>query len=283
MSARLIALLIAGFTLSCAPAFSQVPSDTEIRKILVDRVGTENNGIGIVVGVVDVNGRRVVSYGSLAKNDNRKLNGDAIFEIGSMTKVFTSLVLMDMARRGEIALTDPISKYLPETVKVPERNGRKITLADLSTQSSGLPRLPTNMKPNDENNPYADYTVQQMYDFLSGYKLPRDIASEYEYSNLGVGLLGHVLALRAGMPYEALVRSRVCDPLGLKDTRVTLTSEMKERLAIGPQRQLGSGGELGYPDARGRRRAALDCKRYAHVPCGQSWFRQNATGAGHGG
>ena len=233
MSTRRFALLLAGLTLSCATVFSQVPSDEEIRKILADRVGAAGNGIGIVAGIVDANGRRIVSYGSLAKNDNRQLDGDTVFEIGSMTKVFTSLVLMDMVRHGEVALTDPISKYLPKTVKVPERNGRKITLADLSTQSSGLPRLPTNMAPKDENNPYADYTVQQMYDFLSGYKLTRDIGSQYEYSNLGVGLLGHVLSLRAGMNYEALVRTRVCDPLGLKDTRITLTPEMKARLAVG--------------------------------------------------
>jgi len=233
MKTHRIGLLVAGFILSCTPAFTQVPSDTEIRKILADRVGAENNGIGIVVGIVDANGRHVVSYGSLAKNDNRKLDGDTVFEIGSMTKVFTSLVLMDMVRHGEVALTDPISKYLPESVKVPERNLRKITLADLSTQSSGLPRMPTNFTPKDANNPYADYTVQQMYDFLSGYKLARDIGSQYEYSNLGVGLLGHVLSLRAGVSYEALVRSRVCDPLGLKDTRITLTPDMQARLAVG--------------------------------------------------
>ena len=130
-----------------------------------------------------------------------------------MTKVFTSLLLMDMTRHGEIALTDPVSKYLPASVKVPERNNRKITLADLSTQSSGLPRMPTNFAPKDQMNPYADYSVQQMYDFLSGYQLTRDIGSQYEYSNLGVGLLGHVLSLRAGTSYEALVRSRICDPL----------------------------------------------------------------------
>jgi serine-type D-Ala-D-Ala carboxypeptidase/endopeptidase len=233
MSTRLVALLLAGLALTSVPAFSQVPSDAEIRKILADRVGSENNGTGIVIGVVDANGRRIVSYGSLAKNDNRKLDGDTVFEIGSMTKVFTSLVLMDMVRRGEVALTDPISKYLPDSVKVPERNGRKITLADLSTQSSGLPRMPNNFTPKDPNNPYADYTVQQMYDFLSGYKLTRDIGSQYEYSNLGVGLLGHVLSLRAGMSYEAMVRSRVCDPLELTDTRITLTPGMKARLAVG--------------------------------------------------
>jgi CubicO group peptidase (beta-lactamase class C family) len=230
---RLCIALLAAFTLFCAPAFSKVPSDAEIRKILADRIGGENNGTGIVVGIVDANGRRIVSYGSLAKNDNRKLDGETVFEIGSMTKVFTSLVLMDMVRRGEVMLTDPISKYLPDSVKAPERSGRKITLADLSTQSSGLPRLPTNLTPKDKNNPYADYTVQQLYDFLSGYKLTRDIGLQYEYSNLGVGLLGHVLALRARVSYEALVRSRVCDPLGLKDTRITLTPEMKARLAVG--------------------------------------------------
>lgn len=233
MSTLSAALILAGFTLLCSSAFAQAPSDSEIRQILVDRIGAENNGAGMVVGIVDAGGRRIVSYGSLAKNDHRKLDGNTVFEIGSMTKVFTSLVLMDMVRRGEVALTDPISKYLPPGVKVPERNGRKITLADLSTQSSGLPRLPTNLAPKDQNNPYADYTVKQLYDFLSGYTLTRDIGSQYEYSNLGVGLLGHVLSLRAGTSYEALVRSRVCDPLGLKETRITLTADMQARLAVG--------------------------------------------------
>lgn len=225
--------LLAGVMAWGATAFAQMPADAEIRKILVDRVGGEHAGVGIVAGVIDANGRRVVAYGSLAKNDTRKLGGDTVFEIGSMTKVFTSLVLMDMVRRGEVAVTDPIAKYLPASVKVPQRNGRQITLADLSTQSSGLPRLPSNLHPKDAGNPYADYSVQQLYDFLSGYQLTRDIGSQYEYSNLGVGLLGHVLALRAGMSYEALVRTRICEPLGMKETRVALTPEMRARLAVG--------------------------------------------------
>lgn len=233
MGTQRIAPLFVGLLVTCTTAFTQVPSDAEIHKILTDRVGAANNGIAIVVGIVDANGRRVVSYGSLAKNDPRKLDADTVFEIGSMTKVFTSLVLMDMVRHGELALTDPVAKYLPASVKIPERNGRQITLADLSTQSSGLPRMPDNFTPKDPDNPYADYTVQQMYDFLSRYKLTRDPGAQYEYSNLGVGLLGHVLSLRAGMSYEAMVRSRICEPLGLKDTRVTLTPEMKARLAVG--------------------------------------------------
>jgi len=219
--------------LSCATAFAQMPTDAEIRRILQDRVGAENHGAAIVVGLIDTNGRRVVAYGSLAKDDARKPGGDTVFEIGSVTKVFTSLLLMDMVRRGEVALDDPIAKYLPSGVKVPERNGRKITLADVSTQSSGLPRMPSNFTPKDSANPYADYTVQQMYDFVSGYQLTRDIGSQYEYSNLAVGLLGHALSLRAGKSYEALVRERVCDPLSMSDTRITLTPGMKARLAIG--------------------------------------------------
>jgi CubicO group peptidase (beta-lactamase class C family) len=223
-----------------APLNSPIPSDIEIRKILADRIGADNLGIGIVVGVIDANGRRIVAYGGLAKDDKRPLNGDTIFEIGSMTKVFTSLVLMDMVQKGEVAVTDPVSKYLPASVKVPERNNRQITLQDLSTQSSGLPRMPSNLHPKDAANPYADYSVEQLYQFISGYQLTRDIGAQYEYSNLGVGLLGHVLTLRAGMDYEAMVRSRICDPLGMNSTSVTLSPEMKARLAIGHGPGLGA-------------------------------------------
>jgi D-alanyl-D-alanine-carboxypeptidase/D-alanyl-D-alanine-endopeptidase len=233
MKSRRVISFIAGLSLACATAFGQVPSDAEIHKILVDRLGPENSGVGIVVGVFDANGRRVVSYGSLAKNDNRGLDGNTVLEIGSMTKVFTSLLLMDMTRRGEVALTDPVAKFLPSSAKVPERNKRKITLADLSTQSSGLPGLIPNLVMKDPDNPFADYSVQQLYDFLFSYTLTRDIGSQYEYSNLGVGLLGQALSLRVGMSYEALVRSRICDPLGMADTRVTLTPDMKSRMAMG--------------------------------------------------
>ncbi len=226
-------ILVRTGALAQAPADSPAPPDNEIRKILSDRIGAENLGIGIVVGVIEPTGRRIVAYGSLAKDDKRPLNGDTVFEIGSMTKVFTSLVLMDMVQKGEVALTDPVSKYLPSSVKVPERNNKKITLQDLSTQSSGLPRMPSNFNPKDPSNPYADYSVEQLYQFLSSYQLTRDIGAQYEYSNLGVGLLGHVLTLRAGVDYETMVRSRICEPLGMNSTRVTLTPEMKARLAIG--------------------------------------------------
>lgn len=217
-----------------------LPSDSDIRQILVDRIDTQHQSVGIIVGVIGPEGRRVVAYGHLEKGDPRALNGDTVFEIGSATKVFTSLLLAEMVERGEIALDDPVTKYLPPGVKMPERNGRVITLVDLATHTSGLPRLPTNLKPNDPANPYADYSAEQLYEFLTGYQLTRDIGSQYEYSNLGGGLLGHVLARRAGTGYETLVRSRICGPLGMNNTGITLTPEMKARLAVGHNQGLES-------------------------------------------
>jgi CubicO group peptidase (beta-lactamase class C family) len=140
-----------------SPSNSPVPPDSEIRKILIERIDTFHQGVGIVVGAIEPQGRRVVAYGSPNQGDPRPLNADTIFEIGSATKVFTSLLLADMVQRGEVALTDPVAKYLPAEVKMPERGGRAITLVDLSTHTSGLPRLPANLQPKDSANPYADY------------------------------------------------------------------------------------------------------------------------------
>ncbi|MEO8051540.1 MAG: serine hydrolase domain-containing protein [Acidobacteriota bacterium] len=211
---------------SSAP--TPVPPDTEIQRILAKSVGGENRGIGIVVGVIDARGRRVITYGNPAKDDTRSLNGDTIFEIGSITKVFTSLVLMDMVQKGEVSVADPVSRYLPASVTVPTRGGMTITLQDLSTHRSGLPpEAPGRRRISDT------YSVQDLYDFLGHYQLTRDIDSQFEYSNLGVGLLGYALSLRAKTDYESLLKARVLGPLGMHDTSISLSADMKRRLAVG--------------------------------------------------
>jgi serine-type D-Ala-D-Ala carboxypeptidase/endopeptidase len=209
------------------------PDDAYVRTILQERVEKSRRSVGIVVGLISSKGSRIISFGQPARNSSAALNGDTIFEIGSVTKVFTSLLLMDMVTRGEVSLNDPVAKYLPGTVKVPTRSGREITLLDLATHTSGLPRLPGNMKPKDPHNPYVDYTVEQMYEFLSGYTLTREIGEKYEYSNFGAGLLGHVLSLRAGTDYETLVMTRISKPLGMESTRARLSPQMQARLATG--------------------------------------------------
>jgi len=216
-----------------AAAQSPVPSNEEIRKILSERLGINSDRIGIVVGVIEPAGRRIVAHGSLGENDPRPVDGDTLFEIGSISKVFTALLLADMAQRGEVAITDAAAKYLTST-KMPERGGKVITLEDLARHRSGLPRLPSNLDATKNPlNPYADYTVEQLYEFLSGYTLPRDIGAEFEYSNLGMGLLGHILSLAAGKDYETLVRTRICDPLGMASTGIAPSDAMKSRLALG--------------------------------------------------
>jgi CubicO group peptidase (beta-lactamase class C family) len=228
-----------------------VLSTDEIRGILVRRIDQQRQVIGIVVGVTEPNGRRVVAYGNLANGDPRTLDGDTIFEIGSVSKVFTSLVLADMANRKEVALDDPAAKYVPEDVKMPERSGKSITLLDLSTHSSGLPPLPSNFNPKDPLNPYADYSVDDLYQFLSSYTLSRDPGSEFEYSNLGGGLLGHLLAYRAGTDYESLIGTRITRPLGMPDTGITLSSSMKQRMATGHNAMLAPVANWDLPTLAG--------------------------------
>ena len=221
-------------------------------RFVVKRIDQQKQAVGIVVGIIEPTGRRVVAHGQLANGDPRTPDGDTIFEIGSITKIFTSLVLADMVSRNEVALDDPASKYLPENVKMPERSGKSITLLDLSTHSSGLPRLPGNLNVlKDPRNPYADYTVDDLYEFLSGYTLPRDPGSEFEYSNLGGGLLGHLLACRAGTDYEGLIRSRIARPLSMPDTGITLSASMKQRMATGHSAMLAPVANWDVPTLAG--------------------------------
>ena len=187
----------------------------------------------MVVGLVDERGSRIVSYGKLDNGTSQEANGDTLFEIGSVTKTFTGLLLQDMIARGEMNLDDPVAKYLPKSVRMPNHNGKEITLRHLATQTSGLPHDPDNYEPKQANNLFADYTIEELYTFLSNYKLTRDPGAQFEYSNLGFELLGYVIAVKARMNYEALVTDRICRPLKMDSTGITLTPELKSRLATG--------------------------------------------------
>ena len=232
-SARSFSVILATLWLGVAAAGAQhFPSDDELSLLIRSRV-EEGRAVGIVLGVMEADGAsRVVAFGE-AGPGAAPLSSSSLFEIGSITKVFTATLLAEMVARGEVALTGPVSSYLPDDVAVPSRDGRQITLLDLATHHSALPRLPGNMSPADMTNPYADYTVEQMYIFLSGHELRRDIGSQYEYSNLAVGLLGHVLARVGGGSYEDVLEERVLEPLGMAMTGITLDGEMQDRMVRG--------------------------------------------------
>lgn len=210
---------------------SAIPDADALRRLMQTRA--DDKKAVALIAAVDHPGAApwLVAVGEERKG--KPLDENSVFEIGSITKVFTGILLADMVLRGEVKLDQPVAELLPKDVRMPTRGGNVITLAHLSVQNSGLPRLPDNLAPKDMSNPYADYTVAQMYEFLGKHALRRDPGAQYEYSNLGVGLLGHALSLRAGKPYETLVRERILEPLGMTSTAITLTAAMRARLAQG--------------------------------------------------
>jgi len=228
------------------PAVAQqdfADADTDAIQAFLRKSFSEGNA-GMVVGVLDQHGSRVLSAGKLDNGTEEEVNGDTIFEVGSVTKVFTSLLALDMDRRGEMKLDDPVAKYLPERVKVPAYEGKEITLRNLATQDSQLPWNPDDLDKilnRDPKKPALKefkeacdaYTVEDLYAFLAGHKLTKPPGTSFQYSNVGMTLLGQAMALKAGESYESLVVNRIARPLRMDSTCITLTPEQKARLARG--------------------------------------------------
>lgn len=226
-------------------------SGPEIGGLLAEFVDEDRQSVGVVAGVTSATGRVVVGYGRLSTEDPTRPDGDTVFEIGSITKVFTSTVLADLVSRQEAGLDTPVQNLLPDDVTMPTRKGAEITLGHLATHSSGLPRLPDNFEPGDPANPYADYTVGDLHGFLSAHKLKRGIGDAVEYSNVGYGLLGHALAQHEGSDFETLIAERILEPLQMADTAVELTPALRERLAPGHDGRLGPAANWDLPTLAG--------------------------------
>lgn len=185
---------------------------------------------GIAVGMVNADGRTYFTAGEVRAGSGDPITSDTLFEIGSITKAFTGTLLAEMVLRGEVNLTDPVQMHLPEELTVPQGNA-EISLLHMATHRSGFPNNPTNLCSQGLQGLYDCYTVERLYEFINGAVLESEPGTQWVYSNLGFGLLGHALGLRAGMGYEELLRERILDPLGLDDTRVTLTAEQRTRRA----------------------------------------------------
>ncbi len=188
-------------------------------------------------------------YGNMSNANPTTVDKDTIFAIGSITKVFTTILLADMVNRGLVNLDDPIEKYLPTSIKVPSFNGQKITLENLATHTSGLSEFPSshcvsnfNGTDDDEDSIQArlffiecdkNYTFDHLYQDLSNTTLIREPGLKFEYSTFGISLLGHILALKSGMPYDRLLEERILNVLGMNSTSIVLSDVQKSRLAIG--------------------------------------------------
>jgi CubicO group peptidase (beta-lactamase class C family) len=181
---------------------------------------------GLVVGIAVGGERKTFAYGT-AKTDS-------IFEIGSVTKTFTGLALAQMVEQHKVLLDEPLRELLPTGTVAKPASGAEITPLDLATQHSGLPRLPENFAEHaTQADPYADYTAKDAYDYMAKHGVARPDKTEFLYSNFGFGLLGQVLADKAGESYAALIQQQITGPLAMKDTTIELSAAQQARLIQG--------------------------------------------------
>jgi serine-type D-Ala-D-Ala carboxypeptidase/endopeptidase len=203
-------------------------------KTIAAHISNSSIPVSIVVGVVTPNGTQVSGYGNISKTNHTRVDGNTAFDIGSITKTFVGIVLMDMVKQGLVKLDDPLEKYLPANVTVPSFQGHKITLEDLVTHTSGLPFWPPGWKWNHYS------TTQQVYQFLSNSSLASKPGTKDDYSNIGMGMLGHALSLKAGIPLHQLIKERILNVLGMNSTGIAMNAtsisvpeDIKSRFAKG--------------------------------------------------
>jgi serine-type D-Ala-D-Ala carboxypeptidase/endopeptidase len=223
---------VKGLCITCAAlsmcAAAQGADDPALDAIVRERIAAAESPACIAVGFVGAATQE--TFACTAGLGPAAFGRNSIFEIGSITKGFTGLLLADMVRKGEVSLDDPASKYSRPGAKLPTFEGREITLRDLVTQTSGLPRLPPGFNPADPRNPYADFGADALYAALARTELTRPIGKTAEYSNFGFMWLSEILARRRGKPFDVLLKERVLDPLGMTDTSIVQSDEQRKRM-----------------------------------------------------
>lgn len=211
--------------------FKQISSNSSNKSAMSNSSIT----VPIVVGIVTTNGTQVSVYRNISSSNDTKVNGNTVFDIASIAKTFVTIILADMIKQGLVNLGDPIEKYLPaNNITVPSYNGHKITLEDLATHTSGLPDFPTGWIRNHS------YTTQQVYDFISNTTLSSEPGIKADYSDIGMGLLGHILSLRTGVSFDQLVKDRTLKVLAMDSTGmrmnasgISVPEDIKSRYAKG--------------------------------------------------
>lgn len=204
----------------------------EIEALLKERVDAGETP-GIVVAVHQKGMTTYYNYGYANAASQQRVDSNTLFEIGSITKTFTCICLAQEVEEGKLQLSDPVQKFLPAGTTMPVRGDKQITFEDLASARSGLPRMPSNFSPADGENPYIDYTDDKLWAFLNSYQLTRDIATQYEYSNLGMGLLGVIVARVNGKTYRETVTQRILKPLNMQHTFLNTPGRKDKNSATG--------------------------------------------------
>lgn len=245
-SSKLETFLLQAYQPEAVPRTGKIPVDNPLHTALDKKVDSlampfmkKGNTIGLAMGVLENGQTHVYGYGETAKDNQLTPDSNTLFEIGSITKTFTATILAYFVQQGKIGLDDPVNKYLPDSIAGLQYKGKPITIRSLANHSSGLPRLPADLLTKaDPGNPYREYSNSDMFSFLAHFKPYREPGTQYEYSNLAVGLLGVILERISGKPYEQLVQEIICQPLQMKNTGITLSPEDSSRFALGYDMQL---------------------------------------------
>ena len=231
MLPRLPSLLLPILSLSTAGAMAAPALDAAIRE-RAETLVRDGKHVSLVIAVIEGKDSAVYGFGRARPGDKGVPDADTVYEIGSVTKTMTGLLLADAVVAGKARLEQPVAELLP-AYAIPSFGGQNITLGQLATHFSGLPRLPANLAPAQPNNPYADYSTALLRAFLAGHALARAPGASYEYSNLGYGLLGTSLAEQSQLSYEELLQARIFRPLGMASSSALTTPALRARLAPG--------------------------------------------------
>lgn len=230
-----IAALLAT-TLLVAPLAAQEaapPEPADIAQILRDRIDRDGANIGIAVALIAEGETRFVSHGKWGRDDDRPVDEHTLFEAGSISKVFTNLLLAQLVNEGSLDLDAPLTDYLSEGTMLPQWEERPITAFDLATHSSALPPLPQDLMERALDNPYSGYGADALMAWLANYELTRPVGEAFEYSNAGTALLAQAIEHVSGAPYADLLQTRILDPLDMTETRLALTGADTPEMATG--------------------------------------------------
>ena len=186
---------------------------------------------GVSIGIVLDGMTWTLNYGQLSPTRKAKPSEDTVYEIGSISKVFTSILLADAVLADRVQMNQTIGSLMPQLQDTNGKVGEKITLKHLSQHMSGLPSMPTNFAPKNPNNPFAGYDHDLLVEYMKSAKLQGIPGTMQAYSNLGAGLLGDLLARQDGKNYESLLKDRLLTPLKMNDTTIKLSENQKKRLA----------------------------------------------------
>ncbi|MEQ8209913.1 MAG: serine hydrolase domain-containing protein [Lacipirellulaceae bacterium] len=222
---------------------------------------------GMSIGYLQGKHYGVVHLGA-ANRSKKKATNTTIYEVGSISKVFTGLLLADAVVRGEIDLQAAAATANAAGVQFPAYEGTPITWTNLATHRSGLPRLPNNFSAFNLQNPYQKYDSRLAAAYLENFELRRKPGESYEYSNFGASVLGYLVAENANSTYEQLLRDRIAKPLKMTDCTTKLSSEQKKRLATPHSRFSGVTPAWHFadlPGAGGVRASIRDMMRFARA------------------